>query len=177
MALIFLKGLDRSGKTTQVEHLVTTLNSIEAPVAQYRFPRRDNTELGQKIAKFLSRKIHLSPTEAYELFVEQRHRAKIEMDSLLKHGTVLVVDRYSASGVAYGTASGLGIEWCISKEQGLLKPDLTIFLDIPIAVAMTRGGFGKEKFETVAFQKAVAITYFSYILYVVLILYYVFYCG
>ena len=47
----------------------------------------------------------------------------------------------------------------MSKEQGLPKPDLTIFLDIPIAVAMTRGGFGKEKFETVAFHKAVAIAY------------------
>ena len=72
---------------------------------------------------------------------------------------MLIVDRYSASGVAYGAASGLDMELCISKEQGKLKPELAIFLDIPIAVAMTSGGFGKEKFETVAFQKAVAIAY------------------
>ena len=124
MALIVFEGLDRSGKTTQVEHLVSTLNSMNVPFVQYRFPRRNNTEMGQKIAKFLARTIHLSPVEAYELFVE--HRAKIELDSLLKHGTVLIVDRYSASGVAYGTASGLGIECCISKWQGLLKHDPTI---------------------------------------------------
>ena len=73
MALIVFEGLDRSGKTTQVEHLVNTLNSVKVPVAQYLLPRRDNTELGQKIAKFLSRTIQLSPTEAHELFVEQRH--------------------------------------------------------------------------------------------------------
>lgn len=34
------------------------------------------------------------------------------MESKLKSGTTLVVDRYSYSGVAFSSAKGLDIEWC-----------------------------------------------------------------
>lgn len=34
------------------------------------------------------------------------------MESKLKSGTTLVVDRYSYSGVAFSAAKGLDVEWC-----------------------------------------------------------------
>lgn len=34
------------------------------------------------------------------------------MESKLKSGITLVVDRYSYSGVAFSAAKGLDIEWC-----------------------------------------------------------------
>jgi dTMP kinase len=34
------------------------------------------------------------------------------METQLKNGTTLVVDRYSYSGVAFSSAKGLDIEWC-----------------------------------------------------------------
>lgn len=34
------------------------------------------------------------------------------MESKLKSGTTLIVDRYSYSGVAFSSAKGLDFEWC-----------------------------------------------------------------
>ena len=47
------------------------------------------------------------------------------MESKLKSGTTLVVDRYSYSGVAFSAAKGLDIEWCKvsnfnSRDLGVL---------------------------------------------------------
>lgn len=37
------------------------------------------------------------------------------METKLKTGTTLIVDRYSYSGVAFSSAKGLGDEWCKVK--------------------------------------------------------------
>lgn len=34
------------------------------------------------------------------------------MESRLRDGTTLIVDRYSYSGVAFSAAKGLDVEWC-----------------------------------------------------------------
>lgn len=34
------------------------------------------------------------------------------MESKLKAGTTLVIDRYSYSGVAFSVAKGLDLDWC-----------------------------------------------------------------
>ncbi|KAK7835519.1 thymidylate kinase [Quercus suber] len=52
------------------------------------------------------------------------------METKLKTGTTLIVDRYSYSGVAFSSAKGLALEWCKAPEIGLLAPDLVLYLDI-----------------------------------------------
>ena len=66
-----------------------------------------------------------------------------------------MVDRYCASGVAYG----LDINCCKAMESKILKPDLTLFFSIPVRVAIIRAGFGLEKFETVKYQREVLLVY------------------
>lgn len=39
------------------------------------------------------------------------------METKLKGGTTLILDRYSYSGVAFSCAKGLGFEWCKVKMQ------------------------------------------------------------
>lgn len=44
------------------------------------------------------------------------------METKLKSGITLIVDRYSYSGVAFSSAKGLDIEWCKVKDsQRLLR--------------------------------------------------------
>jgi len=38
------------------------------------------------------------------------------METKLKTGKTLIVDRYSYSGVAFSSAKGLDIEWCKVKD-------------------------------------------------------------
>lgn len=79
------------------------------------------------------------------------------MESKLRSGTTLIVDRYAFSGIAFSSAKGLDVEWCKvgisffvffvyidcsskpllsnnvhlqAPEAGLLAPDLVVYLDI-----------------------------------------------
>lgn len=42
------------------------------------------------------------------------------METKLRAGTTLIVDRYSYSGVAFSSAKGLDIEWCKVKKQKIV---------------------------------------------------------
>ena len=159
MALIPFEGLDRSGKTTQATLLVERLELMNIPVVEYRFPKRVATPTGEKIRQLLDKEITLDPLEAYELFLEQRAEAQEEIKNHIKNGTVVIIDRYCGSGIAYGTAYGSDINCCKAMENKILKPDLTIFFNVPVGVAMLRAAFGLEKFETAKYQRDVLLAY------------------
>ncbi len=44
------------------------------------------------------------------------------------NGITIIIDRYSYSGIAFSVAKGLDFEWCKQTENGLLKPDIIIYL-------------------------------------------------
>lgn len=54
---------------------------------------------------------------------------------------------------------GLGIEWCKAPDVGLLAPDLTLFLDIPIADAAARGNFGEVCGQTLRTEPHITIVH------------------
>jgi dTMP kinase len=62
------------------------------------------------------------------------------------------MDRYAYSGVAFSSAKGLDLEWCKAPDVGLLRPDVTLFLDIDPREAESRGGYGEERYEKSDFQ-------------------------
>lgn len=100
----------------------------------------------------------LSTFDLYTLLIcREPHVIRSLMESKLRSGTTLIVDRYSFSGVAFSSAKGLDAEWCKvencvlfvktiillvkfatltpavdlqAPETGLLAPDLVIYLDI-----------------------------------------------
>ena len=45
-------------------------------------------------------------------------------------GNHIILDRYSASGIAYSSAKNIDINWCKNHEIGLPKPDITFYLNI-----------------------------------------------
>lgn len=50
-------------------------------------------------------------------------------------------------------------DWCWEQERGLLKPDLVLFLQLPLEKAARRDGYGNEKYENYDFQKKVFNNY------------------
>lgn len=69
-----------------------------------------------------------------------------------------MVDRYAYSGVAFTAAKGipgLDQQWCRSPDTGLPAPDAVFFLNLSPEAAAARGGYGEERYEKAAFQKAV----------------------
>eukprot|EP00249_Psilotum_nudum_P006230 c19566_g1_i1 orf=272-916(+) len=154
-ALIVLEGLDRSGKSSQCARLFSFLENRGVPVELWRFPDR-TTAVGQTISSYLSSKAELDDNTIHLLFSANRWEKRFLMESKLKAGLTVVVDRYSFSGVAYSAAKGLDLDWCKAPEMGLPAPDLVLYLNIPAEIAAERGGYGGERYEHLNFQKKVA---------------------
>ncbi|KAL5973543.1 dTMP kinase [Asimina triloba] len=159
-SLIVLEGLDRCGKTSQSSRLVTYLEGKGISVESWRFPDR-STGVGEMISSYLASKAHLDDQTVHLLFSANRWEKKSLMESKLKSGTTLVVDRYAYSGVAFSAAKGLGIDWCKGPDWGLLAPDAVVYLDIQPEKAAQRGGYGGERYEQLEFQRKVAEQYFT----------------
>ncbi|KAL2331432.1 hypothetical protein Fmac_019013 [Flemingia macrophylla] len=157
-ALIVLEGLDRSGKTSQCNRLASFLEGQGTSAELWRFPDR-TTNVGQMISAYLSNTSQLDDHTIHLLFSANRWEKRSLMETKLKAGTTLVVDRYSYSGVAFSSAKGLDIEWCKAPEIGLLAPDVVVYLGISPEKAAERGGYGGERYEKLEFQKKVADYY------------------
>uniref|UniRef100_A0A7N0U9B7 Thymidylate kinase n=1 Tax=Kalanchoe fedtschenkoi TaxID=63787 RepID=A0A7N0U9B7_KALFE len=157
-ALIVLEGLDRCGKTSQSSRLFSSLEGFGYSVDLWRFPDR-NTGVGQMISSYLLNQTQLDDRTIHLLFSANRWEKRSMMESKLRSGTTLIVDRYSYSGVAFSAAKGLDIEWCKAPEKGLLAPDLVLYLDIQPEEAAERGGYGGERYEQLEFQKKVSQQY------------------
>ncbi|GFE53266.1 thymidylate kinase [Babesia ovis] len=146
--LLVFEGIDRSGKTTQLKLLSQKLNAEGIKHRLLKFPCYE-TECGKMLAAHLAshdavrsrRSIHL-------LFSANRWEMMKEIVTTLMSGTHLLVDRYAFSGVAYSVgAENLSYDWCVVADDGLLSPDLVIYLDNPASVSAMRSNFGQERYE------------------------------
>lgn len=155
---VLFEGLDRSGKSTQVARLAEALRLEGDDVWVTCFPCR-SSPTGQLLDLALRARLSLSPHALHLLFAANRWEAASAIRHARKQGRSIVMDRYSASGIAYSAAKGLDLAWCQQAEQGLPQPDLTLFLDIAPDVAASRPGYGNEVFERVEFQGKVRAAY------------------
>ena len=161
--LVVLEGLDGAGKSTQVKKLRTYLENRLGTLEYIHFPRYDAPVYGSLISRFLrgdfgsNEQVH--PQLVALLFAEDRHGAAIGMKETLNSGGNILLDRYVYSNIAYqcakvsdsDEASSLR-DWIFNTEYGnfaLPKPDLNIFLDVPIGFVESklksqRGGADRD---------------------------------
>lgn len=144
--LVVLEGLDGAGKSTQVKKLREYLEGVCGSLEYIHFPRYDAPVYGDLIGKFLrggfgaNDAVH--PQLVALLFAEDRHGASEEMKKILAAGGTVLLDRYVYSNIAYQCAKMPDYEgaeelrkWIFETEYGVFdlpKPDLNIFLDVPI---------------------------------------------
>ena len=161
--LVVLEGLDGAGKSTQVKKLRTYLESLFGSLEYVHFPRYDAPVYGDLISRFLrgdfgsNEAVH--PQLVALLFAEDRHGAAPAMKQVLEGGGTVLLDRYVYSNIAYQCAKLSDKEeadrlrdWIFNTEYGdfqLPKPDLNIFLDVPIGFVESklkaeRGGQDRE---------------------------------
>ena len=137
---ITLEGLDGAGKSTQLQWLVVTLRSQGKTVVQTREP--GGTPLGEKLrAILLSEPMHLE-TEALLMFASRREHIAMVIEPALARGDWVVCDRFTDASFAYqGGGRGLARDKLAVLEtwvQDTLQPDLTLYFDVPTALARQR---------------------------------------
>jgi dTMP kinase len=155
--LIAFEGLDRSGKSTQCELLVSYLRSQGKSVEHLRFPDR-TTVIGKMINSYLAGSSQQEDHVIHLLFSANRWEAADSIREKIAAGTTVVVDRYYYSGCVYSAAKQnpfMTLEWCRQPEVGLPRPDVCLFLDIKAEDAAKRGGFGEERYEKQEIQDRV----------------------
>ena len=184
--LVVLEGLDGAGKSTQVKKLRAYLESIFGNLEYIHFPRYDSPVYGDLISTFLrgdfgsNEAVH--PQLVALLFAEDRHGAAPQMKDVLAGGGTVLLDRYVYSNIAYQCAKVKDSkeaeelrDWIFNTEYGdfeLPKPDLNIFLDVPIGFVESklksqRGGADRDYLEggkdiheaAIEFQKKVRDIY------------------
>jgi dTMP kinase len=152
---ILFEGLDRSGKTTQTELLLSHLQNNDIPVVLMKFPDR-TTQIGQMINMYLTNACELDDHVVHLLFAANRWELAKTLTGYLDQGITVICDRYFYSGIAYSAASqSMDMEWCAQTENGLPEPDIIYFIDLTVKQIMERNGFGEERYERVDYQERV----------------------
>jgi dTMP kinase len=145
---VVLEGIDGSGKSTCARALVDYYNSIGVPTKLFSFPNR-TTKIGQLIDDHLKGRKNYDPRTLNLLFSANRWEMQAELRTTLEQGINVMCDRYTYSGLLYMIGRGSeypsnlaaleSIEkWCSKCDEGLIKADLTIWIDVSPTLAATR---------------------------------------
>lgn len=139
MIVIALEGIDKAGKETQAQMLVSALQDMGFSVAKGEFPRY-NTPIGEMIKQVLYEQLHISDLEFAKLYEVDRYQAQEEMDALeLEEVDFLILDRYTMSNMVFQRAKGLSEVELLWLQHGLRPADLHIVVDITVEESLRRG--------------------------------------
>lgn len=147
--LITIEGPDGAGKTTVLERLLPQLQDLGREVLATREPG------GVAIAEDI-RRIILDPaneamddkTELLLFIAARRQHLKERIATPLAEGTLVLVDRFIDSSLAYqGFGRGLSLEeirWLNHYATDGLLPDLTLYFDIDAEEGLRRIAQGRK---------------------------------
>ena len=171
---IVLEGIDGSGTTTQLRHVVewlerrgelvhATREPTEGPIgSMLRQVLRGRLVATPGAAKGDARTMPLDPAAVALLFAADRlDHLHNEVVPQLEAGRQVVCDRYLLSSLAYQSLES-DLRFVRNINEKAIAPDLTIFLRVRAEVAMGRietGRSHKETFEQLPLQKRIAAAY------------------
>lgn len=146
MSFIAFEGLDGSGKSTQVRRLCSYFDHNKLEYKFLHFPIIDEPNFGLLISRFLRGEMgsiaQVDPWIVAMLFAGNRWSIADDIRKYLSNNILVIVDRYVYSNMAYQVAKISNKEekvrlrdWIYRLEYktfNLPKPDINIFLDVPL---------------------------------------------
>ena len=155
--IICFEGCDKVGKTTLANKLKVRLEQEGLSVNFHCFPDRQHA-IGIILNSYLKRQSEFSDEQVHQLFNTER-RSVMQRYHKESPATV-ILDRYVYSGCAYSVAKGkLSLDWCVSQETDLPKPDLIFYVKGDLSKIIQRKDFGEDRFDKINFQKKVSSIY------------------
>jgi len=135
--IIVIEGTDKAGKTTQSRLLLEALKVSGKVCVILDFPDY-TTPIGMEIRAFLDGKRDYPSEAKHLLFSANRWEKKKEIESMVENGTLVIMNRYWQSNLAYGTANGMDASWLLRLDKGLPKEDLVIALLVNPSISSKR---------------------------------------
>lgn len=162
---ISFEGIDGAGKSTHIPALEDMLRAQGHSVTVTREP--GGTPLAERLRELLLHEAMDPLSEALLMFAARREHVLQVVQPALARGDVVLCDRFTDATFAYqGHGRGFNLEVLGTLEQwvhGGLQPHLTLWFDVPPAVAAARLAHARspDKFESesLAFFTRVAAGY------------------
>lgn len=161
---ISFEGIDGAGKSTHIESLANAFRAQGRVVTLTREP--GGTPLAEQLRTMVLNDPMDAMTEALLVFAARRDHLQQKILPALARGEVLLCDRFTDATFAYQGA-GRGFDWQMlslleawvqgrtspdsaAGTQHLVEPDLTIWFDLPAAIAAQRLASARvpDKFES-----------------------------
>ena len=165
---IAIEGIDGSGKSVQVKRLTERLSSLGVKCYETKEPT--DSPIGSLIHQMMTGRIVADDKVIASMFIADRVDHLLnKTDGILEmigKGITVVTDRYYFSSYAYHGID-IDMDWVIQGNElsaNILRPTLTVFLDVPVKNAIERikrERFHTELYETVERLEAVRIKYFE----------------
>jgi dTMP kinase len=152
---ITVEGVEGGGKSTNLAFVRACLEAAGKRVVVTREP--GGTPLGEEIRGLLLGHLHdtMAPdTELLLMFAARAEHIARVIRPALERGDWVVCDRFTDATYAYqGGGRGVAEERIAALEQwvqGELRPDLTLLLDVPVALGLQRAGrrSAPDRFES-----------------------------
>ena len=143
---ITFEGIDGAGKSSHIDALAAWLRARSLQVLVTREP--GGTPLAETLRKLVLHEPMDSLTEALLVFAARRDHLQTVIEPALAAGQVVLCDRYTDASFAYqGGGRGFDLATLDSLEtwvQAGRQPDLTLWFEVPAAVAAERRGAVRE---------------------------------
>lgn len=167
---ISFEGIDGAGKSTHIQAMANAFTAQGRQVTLTREP--GGTPLAEQLRAMVLQDSMDAMTEALLVFAARRDHVQRVILPALAQGDVVLCDRFSDATFAY-QGGGRGFDWEVLSQlerwvQGaegghLVRPDVTVWFDLPPEVAAARlsGARAPDKFESQpqAFFEKVAAGY------------------
>lgn len=142
---IVIEGIDGAGSSTQAELLKQYfLSKNQSAVIS---PEPTNGKIGKLLREFLAEQNYFNNRDNYDqqmayLFAADRHyHLYNDIDGiykLTKENTHVISTRYYFSSLAYNGKNEEEYNFIAQLNQKFPNPDLLVYLDIPVEIALTR---------------------------------------
>jgi dTMP kinase len=137
---VTFEGIDGAGKTTHIDAVAERWRARGLEVVRTREP--GGTPLAEALRELVLHRPMDALTEALLVFAARRDHLRGVIEPALARGAVVLCDRFTDATFAYqGGGRGFDLEVLSALEgwvQAGRQPDLTIWFDLPPAVAAAR---------------------------------------
>ena len=143
---ITFEGIDGAGKSSHIDALARWLRGRGLQVLVTREP--GGTPLAETLRELVLHQPMDSLTEALLVFAARRDHLQTVIEPALAAGQAVLCDRFTDASFAYqGGGRGFDVEILSKLEtwvQAGRQPDLTVWFEVPAAVAAERRGAARQ---------------------------------
>ncbi len=134
---VVIEGIDGCGKTTISKRIVEKLDNMGYKTIYTFEPYTSpfSEALKRYIEEYGEAEVEI---EILSMALDRFFHVRRVIEPFLNQGYIVICDRYVYSSIAYQGAKNGDIKWIKTVNRYAIKPDIAIYLRVPLEVALER---------------------------------------